>query len=168
MAPSNSIILYLKRACCLMIYVSSNLEADGEIQMFGGNDLKMALKYSVKWTELANSNIGLLISKLCHSILKNFQYVHATHTPTPTPPPTSNTVFRRRFKRCYLDILYNGRPIQIIRNKQSILRTPELFIVISSDAKLNQSLILELVFPWFALTTIGHHAGAIQAPEICG
>ena len=39
--------------------------------MFGGNDLKMVLRYSVKRTELANSNIGLLISKLCHSILKS-------------------------------------------------------------------------------------------------
>ena len=38
--------------------------------MFGGNDLKMALRYSVKRTELANSNSGLLVSKLCHSILK--------------------------------------------------------------------------------------------------
>ena len=46
-----------------MIYVSSNLEADVEIQIFGGNDLKMALRYSVKRTVLANSNIGLLISK---------------------------------------------------------------------------------------------------------
>ena len=31
--------------------------------MFGGNDLKMALRYYVKRTELANSNIGLLIKK---------------------------------------------------------------------------------------------------------
>ena len=30
----------------------------------------MALRYSVKRTEMANSNIGLLISKLCHCILK--------------------------------------------------------------------------------------------------
>ena len=37
--------------------------------MFGGNDLKMALRYSIKRPDLANSNIGLLISKLCHSIL---------------------------------------------------------------------------------------------------
>ena len=53
-----------------MIYVSSNLEADVQIKMYGGNDLKMALIYSLKREELANSNIGLLISKLCHSIVK--------------------------------------------------------------------------------------------------
>ena len=47
-----------------MIYVSSNIEAGVEIQMFRGNDLKKKnLKYSVKRTELANSNIGLLILK---------------------------------------------------------------------------------------------------------
>ena len=50
-----------------MIYVSSNLEADVEIYMFGENDLTMALRYSVKRTELTYSNIGLLITKLCHS-----------------------------------------------------------------------------------------------------
>ena len=38
--------------------------------MFRGNDLQMALRYSVKRTELANSNIGLLISKLCHTVSK--------------------------------------------------------------------------------------------------
>ena len=50
--------------------------------MFGGNDLKMALtlRYSVKWTQFANSNIGFLISKLYHSILKTPNNVH--------PPPS--------------------------------------------------------------------------------
>ena len=66
---------------------------------------------------LAHSNFGLLISKLCHSILK----------------------------------------------------TPNTFIHPTSPAaNLNEYWILELVFPWIALTTIGHHAGAIQAPEIWG
>ena len=53
-----------------MIYVSSNLEDDVEISMCGGNDLKMTVRYSIKRREPANSNIGLLISKLYHSILK--------------------------------------------------------------------------------------------------
>ena len=51
MSPSNSIIsvsLESLLSLCRMIYVSSNLEADVEIQMFGGNDLKMATQYSVK------------------------------------------------------------------------------------------------------------------------
>ena len=37
--------------------------------MFGGNDLKMVLRYSVKRAELANSNIGLLILKFCQSVI---------------------------------------------------------------------------------------------------
>ena len=39
---------------------------------------------------------------------------------------------------------------------------------IASAANLNQYLILELVFRWFAMTAIGHHAGGIQPPEIWG
>ena len=39
---------------------------------------------------------------------------------------------------------------------------------IASAAKLNLDWILELVFPWFALATVGHLAGAIHAPEIWG
>ena len=68
---------------CLMIYVLSNLiAAIVEIVMYGSNDLKMALRYSVKRTELANSNIGLLITKLCHNILKTpNMFIH----PHPTP-----------------------------------------------------------------------------------
>ena len=45
-----------------MVYVSSNVETDVEIQMFGGHHLKMVLRYSVKRTEFGNSNIGLYIS----------------------------------------------------------------------------------------------------------
>ena len=71
-----------------MIYVSSNLEADVEIYMFGGNDLKMVLRYIVKRTELANSNIGILISKLCHGILKTHNiFIHRT-----PPHPTSTAI----------------------------------------------------------------------------
>ena len=39
---------------------------------------------------------------------------------------------------------------------------------IASATKLNQYWIVELEFSWFALTTIGHHIGATQAPKIWG
>ena len=60
--------------------------------MFGGNDIKMALRYSVKRTELANSNIGLLISKLCRSILKT-PNLFIQHHATP-PHPISTAIAR--------------------------------------------------------------------------
>ena len=49
--------------------------------MFGGNDLKMALRYSVKRTVLANSNIGLLITnQLVLSRLQRFGMIGSKTT----------------------------------------------------------------------------------------
>ena len=49
--------------------------------MFGGNGLKMALRYSVKWTVLANSNIDLLITnQLVLSRLRKFGMIGSKTT----------------------------------------------------------------------------------------
>ena len=46
--------------------------------MFGGNNLKIALRYFVKRTVLTNSNIGLLISKLRRTYLLRSEHRPST------------------------------------------------------------------------------------------
>ena len=77
--------LYLMRACYPYVLCSSNLEADVEIYTCRCLETTRVLRYSVKHTELTNSNSGLLISKLCHSLLKTPNvFIHPTLTPSPT------------------------------------------------------------------------------------
>ena len=64
-----------------------------DVWSLGGNDFKDGSRYYIKRTVLANSNIGLLVTTLCHSILKTPNMF--IHPPFPTPPhPTSTAIAR--------------------------------------------------------------------------